>query len=225
MPEPAPPPQRRLSFYGRLSAARKREYDRSDAMRKIPIAAAPELGRAANAVVAAIERGKPPAVTAASNALVALLCAALERVQRVRILPPKVKVLRVRPRSAGGEYHGLYTRFEDGRSEIRVWMFTAREKRVVKPRTYLRTLLHEVVHHFDIAVFDLPSSLHTLGFHARESSLLYVLERSGAAVPGGKRQRRETAVAPPPPSPAATSAQLDLFARPKRATRSSPRSR
>jgi hypothetical protein len=223
MAEAAPPPQRRLSFYGRLSTARKREYDRSDAMRKIPIAAAPELGRAANAVVVALERGKPPAVTAASNALVALLCSALERVQRVRIAPPKVKVLRVRPRSAGGEFHGLYTRFEDGRSEIRVWMFTAREKRVVKPRTYLRTLLHEVVHHFDIAVFDLPSSLHTLGFHARESSLLYVLERSGATVPGGRRPRTPAAepkVAPP----RAPGAQLDLFGS-KRATRSSPRSR
>ena len=224
MADAAPPPPRRLSFYRRLSKAQKREYDRSDAMRKIPIAVAPELGRAASAVVAAIERGKPPAVTAASNALVALLCAALERSQRVRIVPPKVKVLRVRPRSAGGEYHGLYTRFEDGRSEIRVWMFTAREKRVVKPRTYLRTLLHEVVHHLDITVFDLPSSLHTLGFHARESSLLYALERRGATVPGGKKPRAEAA-APPPRAPAAPSAQLDLFARPKRATRSSPRSR
>lgn len=224
MAELSPPPQRRLSFYGRLSTARKREYDRSDAMRRILIAPAPELGRAANAVVAALEHGKPVAVATASNALVALLCAALERAQRVRIGAPKVKVLRVRPRSSGGEFHGLYTRFEDGRAEIRVWMFTAREKRIVKPRTYLRTLLHEVVHHFDIAAFDLPSSLHTLGFHARESSLLYVLERSGAAVPGAKRTPAAGAKAAPPASPS-VSGQLDLFARPRRATRSSPRSR
>ena len=172
MAEPAPPPQRRLSFYGRLSKLQKREYDRSDAMRRIPIPPAPGLGRVANVVVASLATGKPAAVASASNALVAALCDALARAGRVPLGVPKVKVVRVRPRSAGGELHGLYTRFADGRSEIRVWMYTAREQRIVRPRTYLRTLLHEVVHHLDVTLLELDDSFHTDGFFRRESSLV-----------------------------------------------------
>lgn len=205
---PTPPPQRKLSFYRRLSPTLKREYDRSDGFRRVPLAPAAALGTATNALVAALESGARTQVTAAANRLVALVCRALEAERPGRVPPPSVKVLRVRPSSAGGEFHGLYTRSEDGRCEIKVWMFTAREKRIVRPRTFLRTLLHEVVHHFDIVAFDLPNSLHTLGFHARESSLLAVLEKSGGRVPGGRK---------PPPRPVVAKAaplrrgQLDLF--------------
>jgi len=209
MPDtPVPPPQRKLSFYRRLSPALKREYDRSDSFRRIPLSPSVALGAAATTLVTAIESGGRTQAATAANQLTALLCRAMETEHRGRVPVPTVKVLRVRPSSAGGEFHGLYTRSEDGRSEIKVWMFTAREKRVVRPRTFLRTLLHEVVHHFDIVVFDLPSSLHTLGFHARESSLLAILEKSGARVPGGRK---------PPPRPVVPKAapvrrgQLDLF--------------
>jgi hypothetical protein len=81
----------------------------------------------------------------------------------------------------------------------------------VKPRTFLRTLLHEVCHHVDMTLLDLPHSLHTLGFHARESSLLRALERSGATIPGGRP------AAPPElprrPEPPRMARQLDLFSR------------
>jgi hypothetical protein len=188
-PPPPTPAPRRLSFYRRLSPALRREYDRSDALRRVPLEPSAGLAGAANALVVAIEAGARPAVAKAANALVATLCLALERAHRKRVPPPLVKVLRVRPRASGGEFHGLYTRTEDGKVEIKVWMFTAAERRVVRPRTFLRTLLHEVVHHLDFVLFDLPNSLHTLGFHARESSLLDAIERSGATVPGGRQQR------------------------------------
>jgi hypothetical protein len=113
---------------------------------------------------------------------------------------------------AKSEFHVLYTRFDSGESEIKVWMFTAAHGRVVKPRTFLRTLLHEVCHHVDMTLLDLPHSLHTLGFHARESSLLHSLERSGADIPGGRSIRREPPKvprkAPAAPIPAV---QLELF--------------
>ena len=50
-------------------------------------------------------------------------------------------------------------------------MRTAKQKRVVAFRTYLRTLLHEVGHHVDYTGLRLPDSFHTEGFYKRESSL------------------------------------------------------
>jgi hypothetical protein len=188
---PTPRP-RRLSFYHRLSAVQKREYDRSDARPTLPLAPAPALAEAAGEVVAAIGDESPAKVRRAAQRLVDEICARLSARSALRAAPsPRVKVLRTRPRVAKSEFHGLYTRFESGESEIKVWMFTAAHGHVVKARTFLRTLLHEVCHHVDMTLLDLPHSLHTLGFHARESSLLHCLERSGADIPGGRSTRRE----------------------------------
>jgi beta-lactamase class D len=43
---------------------------------------------------------------------------------------------------------------------------------IVRSRTFLRTLLHEVVHHLDFTLFALGESFHTQGFFRRESSLV-----------------------------------------------------
>ena len=43
---------------------------------------------------------------------------------------------------------------------------------VVKFRTFLRTLVHEVCHHLDYEHFNLAESFHTEGFYARESALM-----------------------------------------------------
>ena len=45
-------------------------------------------------------------------------------------------------------------------------------RQVVKFRTFLRTLLHELCHHLDYELLDLADSFHTEGFYKRESSLL-----------------------------------------------------
>jgi putative tricarboxylic transport membrane protein len=50
-------------------------------------------------------------------------------------------------------------------------MRTAKQKRVVAFRTYLRTLLHEVGHHVDYTLLGLRDSFHTEGFYKRESTL------------------------------------------------------
>jgi hypothetical protein len=54
-------------------------------------------------------------------------------------------------------------------------MRTAKRKRVVAFRTYLRTLLHEVGHHVDYTGLRLAESYHTDGFYKRESSLFHQL--------------------------------------------------
>src|SRR2546426_1529323 len=61
-------------------------------------------------------------------------------------------------------------------------MRTAKQKRVVAFRTFLRTLLHEVGHHVDYTGLRLKDSFHTEGFCKRESSLFYQLVAERRAV-------------------------------------------
>ena len=188
---------RRFAFFRRLTRGQKREYDRSDAITVLPLRPSPALGATTNGLVAALERGDLPSVRRISQDLADAICLGLAPRGRAARNAPRIRVLRTRPLFAGGEFHGLYTQTARG-SEIRVWMFTAAQKQIVKPRTFLRTLLHEVVHHLDMTLLDFPSSFHTLGFHARESSLLRALERSGARVPGGRAKIAPPLEAPPP---------------------------
>jgi hypothetical protein len=58
-------------------------------------------------------------------------------------------------------------------------MRTAQRRQVVKFRTFLRTLLHELCHHLDYELLRLPDSFHTEGFYKRESSLLRQLLGEG----------------------------------------------
>jgi hypothetical protein len=209
---------RRLAFYRRLDAEQKREYDRSDARTTLPLRPSATLGEAGDEVVRALAAESPARVRRAAQRLVDEICSNLAAQSRRRHAetPPRVKVLRTRPRAARSEFHGLYTRFDGGSSEIKVWMLTAAHGKVVRPRTFLRTLLHEICHHVDTTLLYLPRSLHTLGFHARESSLLRALEQSGATVPGGRRvvQGQPPHSKPKPEPRSAPSVQLELFRQP-----------
>jgi hypothetical protein len=60
-------------------------------------------------------------------------------------------------------------------------MRTARHRRVVAFRTFLRTLLHEMGHHVDYERLGLADSFHTEGFFKRESSLFRKLVPEAAA--------------------------------------------
>ena len=181
-----PPDRPKLAFYSRLTRAQQREYDRSDRLGELPLKPAPELARAADGLVSALAGGDIRAAGKAAQSLAEEIC---RRLCQKGIHPrpaPRIRVLKARPRLADGEFHGLYTLHEDRRCEIRIWMLTAANRQVVRPRTFLRTLLHELVHHIDMTSLDLPSSFHTIGFHARESSMLRALEASGARIPGGR---------------------------------------
>jgi hypothetical protein len=91
-------------------------------------------------------------------------------------LPPvRVEVFAARPHARWGELHGLYTAERGRTPKIQLWMRTAKQKRVVAFRTYLRTLLHEVGHHVDYTGLRLQESYHTEGFYKRESSLFHQL--------------------------------------------------
>src|SRR5581483_9948540 len=107
-----------------------------------------------------------------------------------------------------GELHGLYT-WEEGKVPvIEVWMRTAKNRRVVQFRTFLRTLLHEICHHLDFTLFDLTATFHTAGFFRRESSLMRQL--------AGKKERKGQAATA---SRAPQGEQLELFGSPPPAAR------
>ena len=55
----------------------------------------------------------------------------------LKVAPARIRVLSARPSRNWGELHGLY---EPSDARITVWMRTAKHKKVVAFRTFLRTL-------------------------------------------------------------------------------------
>ncbi len=164
-----------FAYYDRLSPARQRIYRRSDAIARVALSDPAALVPLAKAVEPALATGDPRAAQSACQLLVDALNAQLGT-PAVR-----ARVMARRPSDAGGELHGLYEPDEDGKvARVSVWMRTAARDDVVKFRTFLRTLVHEMCHHFDYELYKLAETFHTEGFYARESTL--VKELLGEAV-------------------------------------------
>lgn len=154
-------------FYDKLTPARQRIYRASDAIPRIEIAnirtMAPQVQQ--------IER----ALSTANRAATEQACQALVNALNTQVKTPavRVRVLERRPSDDYGELHGLYEPDNDGKvAVITIWMRTAQKDQVVKFRTFLRTLIHEMCHHFDYEHFRMAETFHTDGFYQRESVLL-----------------------------------------------------
>ena len=168
-----------FGYYNRLSAKQKATYRKSDAVGSVKVPAVAELAPLVADLQTSLSSGKRLATAKAASALVSVLCRQLE-VPEVR-----VTVRTVGPAISGGELHGLYTfSKKEAAATIQVWMKTAAHERVVRFRTFLRTLLHEVMHHLDVTLLGLEYSFHTEGFFKRESSLVRQL------LPRPPRRRR-----------------------------------
>jgi len=165
----------RFAYYDRLPADSKRTYRKSDAIERIEVPGAASLAPLA----AAIE----PALAAAQRAAVERACQALADAINSRLAAPRVvvRVLERRPSNNWGELHGLYEPDEvtGGAARISLWMRTAAKEQVVKYRTFLRTLVHELCHHLDYEHFGLAETFHTQGFYNRESALVRELLGEG----------------------------------------------
>jgi hypothetical protein len=158
---------RRFSYYDRLSAADQATYRKSDSVPVIPIPDAPALASLVVDLELALGSGKRVRVAAATTALSDAL------LRQLGAPPVKIHVREVRPQIEGGELHGLYTFATEKKApKLEVWMRTAAHAKTVKFRTFLRTLLHEIVHHLDVTLLELDDSFHTEGFFRRESSLV-----------------------------------------------------
>ena len=158
-----------FAYYERLSRTQQKVYRESDAVSELRLPNPSELHPLVTALEAALGSETRTATQAATERLIRGLTDALG------IPAVSVEVLAARPHAGWGELHGLYTATPGRRPRIQLWMRTAKHKRVVAFRTYLRTLLHEVGHHVDYTLLRLADSFHTEGFYKRESSLFYQL--------------------------------------------------
>jgi hypothetical protein len=158
----------RFAYYDSLSALSKRTYRASDRILRVDVPSIGELGALAREVEAALASEDRAATERHCQALVDGLNA------RLGTPPIVVNVLERRPANAEGELHGLYEPDEvtGGTAKISVWMRTAQRVQVVKFRTFLRTLVHEFIHHLDYEHFKLAETFHTQGFYARESAMV-----------------------------------------------------
>ncbi len=155
------------AFFYRLSPASQRAYLRSDSIGKFDLAPTPQVLRSADLLMKTLVEGRPAAIGMAARQLADELCRLL------RVPPISIEVRGVRPHDQRGELHGIFYRTRPPR--IVLWMRTAQRHQTVKPRTFIRTLFHELGHYFDYTVLRLGDSFHTRGFFQRESSLVRAL--------------------------------------------------
>jgi hypothetical protein len=159
-----------FDYYQRLTPRQRAIYRQSDEIHAVRLPRGAELHPLVAELGAALARDDRAAVEESARKLASALLAQLS------VEDLLLEVLAVRPQLPDAELHGLYT--QDPPS-IRLWMRTAKKKRVVAFRTFLRTLLHELGHHLDFTLFRLEDSYHTEGFFKRESSLFHQLVPKG----------------------------------------------
>lgn len=155
-----------FSFYERLTARQQSIYRQSDDIKYLRLKTVDKLQLDAKKLGEILESEQLGEVQ--------LICQQIanEIISQIKAPPVNVEVLSVRPSDDWGELHGLYLPDDDGETaRIQVWMRTAKHKRVVAFKSFLRTLLHELCHHLDYEHFGFPETFHTEGFYSRESSL------------------------------------------------------
>jgi uncharacterized damage-inducible protein DinB len=164
-----------FAYFQRLTRRQQAIYLKSDGLTALHLPGAATLRPLVGELARSLEAGERPLTESASQ----LLAAAL--VRAIGAPAVRVKVLAARPHARWGELHGLYeTPKRRGEPPlITLWMRTARQKRIVAFRTFLRTLLHEIGHHLDYTLLRLEDSFHTQGFYARESHLFHQLVTDG----------------------------------------------
>lgn len=196
----APPRARRFAYYDRLSAAQKATYRQSDALAEVPLTDVAALVPLVRLIEAELATGKRARVALAVTAFVGAV------VGQLGVPAVKVHVREVRPDLDDAELHGLYTFATDDKPpKLEVWMRTRAHEQVVKFRTFLRTVCHELLHHLDVTLFEMDDSFHTEGFFRRESNLVRVLL-------GEEKKPRRPPPRPRAPVPArAAPVQMALF--------------
>ena len=165
-----------FAYYDMLSPARKEIYRQSDAIATLELPPGIDVGRRVSGIREGLAKAHRPTVQKDAQALIDALVGGF-------IVPPvDVRVLAARPSDVDGELHGLYEPDEEiPVARISVWMRTAQKKQVVAYKSFLRTLVHEFLHHLDYEHFKLPETFHTEGFYKRESSLTNALFASTPA--------------------------------------------
>jgi hypothetical protein len=157
------------AFFYRLPPHAQRCYLESDSITRYEFVPDASTAKSVAGLTRTLAKGNPTDTERAARAVASEMC----RLARVPGLA--VDVREVRPKNTQGELHGLFYPSDPRKRtlpRIVLWMRTAERREVVKPRTFVRTLMHELVHYFDYSVLKLDDSFHTHGFFARESFLV-----------------------------------------------------
>jgi hypothetical protein len=151
------------------AAAKRREYDRSDAIVAMPLSKDGQVPALVRALAEAMSQGTPGPVQRAGTRLLAELAAFYG------VPVPPLRVLGVRPHrvTAGVCTYQLFGDYMPKTQRIRVWMRTAIQEKVSSPKALLNTLLHEFCHHLDCTRLACPESFHTRGFFTRIDHLYH----------------------------------------------------
>jgi hypothetical protein len=175
------------AWFHRLPAPAQRTYLKSDAIDRYQLTPGVAAFSAIVVLMRALDGGASSIVERAAQALVIELCRLLD------VRPVHLEVRNVRPHNARGELHGIYyprgparvptslpgsLPSRTGEPLIILWMRTAQRHDIVKPKTFLRTLFHELGHYLDYSLLRLGDSYHTMGFYKRESFLVRMLAPS-----------------------------------------------
>jgi hypothetical protein len=152
------------------AAGKRAEYDRSDALVRMPLPPADTIRKLTGGITTAITGGEIRPVTVASAELLGALA------DFYAVPPPPVAVLGVRPHklTRGVCTYQLFGDYTPATQRIRVWMRTAIRGQVSSPKALLNTLLHEFCHHLDCTRLRCPESFHTRGFFWRIDHLYHL---------------------------------------------------
>ena len=157
------------AFFYRLPPHAQRCYLESDSITRYQFVPDASVAKSVAGLTRVLAKGNPADTELAARAVASEMC-------RLASVPGlAVDVREVRPKNTREELHGLFYPADPRRGtrpRIVLWMRTAARREVVKPRTFVRTLMHELVHYFDYSVLKLDDSFHTHGFFARESFLV-----------------------------------------------------
>ncbi|HEU4408006.1 MAG TPA: hypothetical protein VFS43_22280 [Polyangiaceae bacterium] len=153
-----------------LGPAARLEYAASEVRETLPLPPGELVRGLAAPVMASLAGGRTGPVKVAGAALLDALSAFY------RIGPPSLRVLGVRPHEVEGGVcvFQLFGDYAPATSQIRVFMRTAIKGQIVRPKSFLCTLLHEFCHHLDVRLFGWRSSYHTRGFFGRIDGLYHL---------------------------------------------------
>lgn len=175
------------AYFYRLPARAQRIWLKSDSIDRFDLVPDPATFSLTNSLMRALPSGAPLVIERAAQALTDQVCG-LMGIRGVRI-----QVKGVRPHNTRGELHGIfYPRgplSSPGAPLIILWMRTAQRHDVVKPKTFLRTLMHELGHYLDYSLLRLEESFHTIGFFRRESFLVRMVMPAQALAPSATSQQ------------------------------------
>jgi hypothetical protein len=171
----------------RFSRAEKKAYEISNALFDVDFAVTPSMRRKVEDLARWLAAGDKNQVKAATQAVLDLLCEAA-RLPAATLQLKDTAYAKFRNGRVAWKLYGTCDR--DG--TITVAFKTPVRRRPFAFRTYLNTVVHEFMHHYDHWKLKLSASFHTSGFYHRVRHLYTRLLEGIDAPPPGPWANRET---------------------------------